>query len=75
MIGSIKLIQKNGRVEKVVSDAHRGAVTSVHWNYDGSSLLSSGEDGVVKQWSRNGSLRSKLTQVGIFYYLFGFLRR
>ena len=61
--GSFKIMQKNGRVEKHVQEAHHGAITSLQWNYDGSALLTSGEDGTVKQWSRNGSLRSKLSQV------------
>ena len=37
--------------------AHEGAVTTVKWSPDGSSLLSSGEDGEVKVWSQTGHLR------------------
>lgn len=29
-----------------------GAVVSVAWSHDGSTLLSAGEDGEVKIWSR-----------------------
>lgn len=63
--GSFRLIQKNGRVEKVVSEAHRGAVTALRWNYEGSALVTAGEDGLIKQWSRTGNLRSKLAQSGM----------
>ena len=64
--GSFRLIQKNGRLEKLVADAHRGALTSLRWNYEGSALVTAGEDGIVKQWSRTGNLRSKLAQSGLF---------
>lgn len=43
-----------------------GAVTALKWSYDGTSLLTAGEDGVLKVWSRNGMLRSTLLQTGIF---------
>jgi intraflagellar transport protein 80 len=39
-----------------------GAVTSLAWNQDGTSLITAGEDGAVKQYSRKGDLRSKLAQ-------------
>lgn len=32
------------------------------WNHDGTSLLTSGEDGQLKIWSRSGMLRSTHTQ-------------
>jgi hypothetical protein len=35
------------REEKKVQ-AHTGAVISVQWNYDGSALISAGEDGDLK---------------------------
>lgn len=59
--GKVHLIGKTGRVEKSV-DAHKGAVLSGRWSYDGSALLTAGEDGQVKIWSRSGMLRSTLTQ-------------
>ena len=40
--------------------AHDGAAISVKWDWDGSSLSTSGEDGEVKIWSRTGHLRTKL---------------
>jgi len=39
-----------------------GAVTSLAWNQDGTSLVTAGEDGAIKQYSRTGNLRSKLAQ-------------
>ena len=51
-----------GRVERRVADAHRGAVTSVRWNPDGTALVTAGEDGAVRTWSRAGELRSAVEQ-------------
>ncbi|XP_052215553.1 intraflagellar transport protein 80 homolog isoform X1 [Dreissena polymorpha] len=59
--GKFHIIGKTGRVEKSV-EAHKGAVLSGRWSYDGSALLTAGEDGQVKIWSRSGMLRSTLTQ-------------
>ena len=59
--GKFHIIGKSGRVEKSV-EAHKGAVLSGRWSYDGSALLTAGEDGQVKIWSRSGMLRSTLTQ-------------
>jgi intraflagellar transport protein 80 len=43
--------------------AHEGAITKVQWSSDGSSLLSSGEDGEIKVWSQAGHLRSILSRL------------
>mmetsp|Transcript_39397 Transcript_39397/g.47784 ORF Transcript_39397/g.47784 Transcript_39397/m.47784 type:complete len:763 (-) Transcript_39397:804-3092(-) len=59
--GTFKIVGKNGRTEKSV-DAHRGAVISLRWNYEGTALVTAGEDGLVKVWSRSGMLRSTLAQ-------------
>ncbi|KAI9144555.1 hypothetical protein BKA69DRAFT_1122387 [Paraphysoderma sedebokerense] len=59
--GKIFFIQRSGRVEKVL-DGHKGAVTALKWNRDGSALASAGEDGQLKIWSRSGMLRSVLIQ-------------
>ncbi|ELT91803.1 hypothetical protein CAPTEDRAFT_169559 [Capitella teleta] len=59
--GKFLLISRSGRVEKSV-EAHRGAVLSARWNHTGTDLLTAGEDGVVKIWSRSGMLRSTLSQ-------------
>ena len=61
--GSFKLISRTGRIEKVVPGAHMGAVTSLKWSIDGSSLATCGEDGHVKSWSRNGMFRANIAQV------------
>jgi intraflagellar transport protein 80 len=63
--GSFKMVMKAGRVEKNVEKAHTGAVTAVRWNYEGTSLLTAGEDGMLKIWSKNGMPRSTLLQLGI----------
>lgn len=61
--GKFHLISKSGRIEKSV-DAHRGAVLVARWSHDGMALVSGGEDGQVKIWSRTGMLRSTLAQTG-----------
>jgi hypothetical protein len=40
-------------------------VTALKWNYDGTALVTAGEDGFVKQWAQSGNLRSKLAQSGM----------
>ncbi|XP_076654233.1 intraflagellar transport protein Oseg5 isoform X1 [Halictus rubicundus] len=55
--GKYHLVNKNGRIEKSV-DAHKGATTVGKWSSDGSALLTAGEDGLIKVWSRSGMLRS-----------------
>jgi intraflagellar transport protein 80 len=57
--GTFKLVNRAGRIEKSV-DAHTGAVISLRWSYDGTSLATCGEDGVVKTWNRNGMLRATI---------------
>eukprot|EP00814_Leptocylindrus_danicus_P006452 CAMPEP_0116007142 /NCGR_PEP_ID=MMETSP0321-20121206/2126_1 /TAXON_ID=163516 /ORGANISM="Leptocylindrus danicus var. danicus, Strain B650" /LENGTH=793 /DNA_ID=CAMNT_0003475787 /DNA_START=88 /DNA_END=2469 /DNA_ORIENTATION=+ len=59
--GTLRFLKSNGTLEKKVK-AHRGAGICIKWNYDGSSLVTSGEDGEVKIWSRNGNLRAKLAE-------------
>ncbi|XP_033637607.1 intraflagellar transport protein 80 homolog [Asterias rubens] len=68
--GKFLLISKSGRVEKSV-DAHRGAVLSGRWSYDGTAMATAGEDGQVKIWSRSGMLRSTLAQTGSPVYSIG----
>mmetsp|Transcript_12370 Transcript_12370/g.35119 ORF Transcript_12370/g.35119 Transcript_12370/m.35119 type:complete len:759 (+) Transcript_12370:80-2356(+) len=60
--GTFRLISETGREEKRV-EAHRGAVISLKWSFDGSAIATAGEDGSVKVWSRSGMLRSTLTQM------------
>lgn len=40
--GSLKFLNKLGKVEKSVEDAHKGSVIAVKWNHDGLSLATSG---------------------------------
>ncbi|XP_014740018.1 PREDICTED: intraflagellar transport protein 80 homolog [Sturnus vulgaris] len=63
--GKFHLISKLGRVEKSV-EAHCGAVLAGRWNYEGTALVTAGEDGQVKIWSKSGMLRSTLAQQGEF---------
>ena len=37
-----------------------GAVISVRWSHDGQAIVTGGEDGAVKVWSRTGMLRTTL---------------
>ncbi|CAK9809405.1 Intraflagellar transport protein 80 homolog [Anthophora plagiata] len=62
--GKYHLVNKNGRIEKSI-DAHKGATTVGRWNNDGSALLTAGEDGLIKIWSRSGMLRSIIVK-GMF---------
>ncbi|CAH2247415.1 intraflagellar transport 80 homolog isoform X1 [Pelobates cultripes] len=61
--GKFHLISKFGRVEKTV-EAHSGAVIAGRWNYEGTALLTVGEDGYIKMWSKSGMLRSTVAQTG-----------
>ncbi|KAJ3333732.1 Intraflagellar transport protein 80 [Blyttiomyces sp. JEL0837] len=65
--GKFYLCSKAGRVEKVV-EAHKGALLALKWNYEGSALLTAGEDGNLKIWSRTGMLRSSLVATGYPVY-------
>lgn len=65
--GKFHLISKLGRVEKSV-EAHSGAVLAGRWNYEGTALVTVGEDGQIKIWSKSGMLRSTLAQQGTPVY-------
>ncbi|XP_072428822.1 intraflagellar transport protein 80 homolog isoform X1 [Chiloscyllium punctatum] len=65
--GKFHLISKTGRVEKSV-EAHRGAVLAGRWNYEGTALVTVGEDGQIKIWSKTGMLRSTMVQQGTPVY-------
>ena len=43
--GTFKLINKQGRTEKNVPEAHASAIISIKWSYEGAALATSGEDG------------------------------
>eukprot|EP00906_Rhabdomonas_costata_P015489 RCo022262 len=58
--GTFRIVNPvTGRVEKSV-DAHKGAVICLAWNWDGTALVTGGEDGLVKVWSQSGMMRSTL---------------
>ncbi|XP_030007718.1 intraflagellar transport protein 80 homolog [Sphaeramia orbicularis] len=61
--GKFHLASKVGRIEKSV-EAHKGAVLAGRWNYDGTALITAGEDGQIKIWSKSGMLRSTLASQG-----------
>ena len=65
--GTFRFYSRSGREEKKIA-AHEGAVILVRWCHDGSALLSAGEDGDVKIWSRSGNMRSVLTSTGQAVY-------
>lgn len=59
--GRFLILNKNARLEKSIS-AHVGAISSARWSPDGSGLLTAGEDGAIRIWSRTGMLRSTVIQ-------------
>ena len=60
--GSLTLVSKSGKIEKRVENAHSTAIICIKWNSDGQAIATSGEDGLVKIWSKQGVLRSKLAE-------------
>ena len=65
--GTVRFMSRSGREEKKVV-AHEGAVILLEWSHDGSALLTGGEDGNVKIWSRSANLRSVLASTGFSVY-------
>jgi intraflagellar transport protein 80 len=65
--GTFRFISRSGREEKKVA-AHEGAVILIRWSHDGSAILTAGEDGDVKIWSKSGNLRSCLVSTGQTVY-------
>jgi len=65
--GTYRFISKSGREEKKIA-AHEGAVILIRWSHDGSAILTAGEDGDVKIWSKSGNLRSCLVSLGQSVY-------
>jgi WD40 repeat protein len=54
--GSIKIVSKFGKIEKNIPDAHKKSITCLKWSHDSQTIVSTGEDGVVKV---NSSLATK----------------
>lgn len=67
--GTYRIINKSGREEKKI-DAHRGAVINVKWSLDGGAIVSIGEDGQVKAWSKTGMPRAIIAQLSESVYSF-----
>ncbi|KAI8909099.1 WD40-repeat-containing domain protein [Gorgonomyces haynaldii] len=65
--GKFYMCSKAGKVEKAV-EAHKGATMAVRFNYEGTALLTAGEDGQIKIWSKSGMLRSTLVPGGYPVY-------
>ncbi|GMR32599.1 hypothetical protein PMAYCL1PPCAC_02794 [Pristionchus mayeri] len=57
--GKLHLFSRTGKIDRSV-EAHKGAALCVRWSSDGTGILTSGQDGTVKMWSRQGLLRSVL---------------
>ena len=62
--GKFYIMSKNGKIEKN-AEAQKGACICCKWSYDGTMLVTGGEDGQVKLWSKSGNLRSTLAQTSI----------
>ena len=60
--GSFKLFTKNCKQDKHVPDAHKKSIIALKWSYDAGALATSGQDGALKIWSKNGNLRTSLVQ-------------
>jgi intraflagellar transport protein 80 len=60
--GSFKLFNKNCKLDKHVTDAHKKSIISLKWSYDGGALATTSQDGSLKIWSKNGNLRTNLVQ-------------
>lgn len=63
----MRFISRSGREEKKIS-AHEGAVLQLKWSRDGTAMVTTGEDGDVKVWSKSGNLRSTLASLGHAVY-------
>lgn len=68
LLGTFRLISKLGREEKRAQACESGAIIALKWNYDGTALVTAGEDGTIKIWSRSGNLRSTLASTGRSVY-------
>ena len=60
--GTILFSGHSKKIEARVEKAHKGAIVSVKWNYEGAALATAGEDGNIKIWAKKGDLRSTLVQ-------------
>lgn len=59
--GRFIILNRSARAERIVN-AHVGPINAARWSLDGTSLLTAGEDGIIKVWSKLGMLRSTIIQ-------------
>lgn len=59
--GRFIMLNRNARAERIIN-AHVGPINACRWSNDGTGLLSAGEDGIIKIWSKLGMLRSTIIQ-------------
>lgn len=59
--GRYIILNRGARVERNVQ-AHQGCINVGRWSPDGGGLLTAGEDGSVKVWSKLGMLRTHIVQ-------------
>lgn len=59
--GRFIMLNRSARAERIVN-AHVGSINAARWSPDGTGLLTAGEDGVIKVWSKLGMLRSTIIQ-------------
>lgn len=59
--GRYIMLNRSARAERIVN-AHVGSINVGRWSPDGTGLLTAGEDGVIKIWSKLGMLRSTIIQ-------------
>ena len=60
--GRFIILNRNARVERNIA-AHQSCINAGRWSPDGGTgLLTAGEDGVIKVWSKLGMLRSTIVQ-------------
>lgn len=60
--GTLKILSRTGKIEKIVDNSHSTAIICIKWSSDGQAIATSGEDGVIKIWSKQGVLRAKLVE-------------
>lgn len=60
--GHLKIINKQGKVEKIVNNAHSSSIISLQWSPDGNTIATAGEDGHLKTWSKQAELRNHLVK-------------
>jgi len=66
--GTVRFLSRSGREEGKKIQAHEGAVILLRWSHDGAAILTTGEDGEIKIWSKTGNLRSVVMSLGQSVY-------